>query len=104
MSTPVLSTPMLGTSSIGRFDAMGNFHRNVSAQPEDIIAQQEGHPFPSQQSNRRDSFGSVFPGSSGTGGNGNGNGTGHGTGMATSAPRMGTTQSVGYGQYITARK
>ena len=33
-------------------------------------------PFTSQQSGRRESFGSVFPGSSGTGGNGNGTGVG----------------------------
>ena len=50
--------------------------------------------FTQQQSGRRDSFGSVFPGSSGTGGNGNGNGTGHGAGVATSTQRPGMMQSA----------
>ena len=70
MATPVSIPPI---ASVGRFDALGNYHPYGA----DEMQQNQAREIPSftqQQSGRRDSFGSVFPGSSGTGGNGNGNG------------------------------
>ena len=92
MSAPALSSPHLRIGNVGRFDAAGNFHRYDNAQPEGTIAQQRVPPFSSQQSGRRDSFGSVFPGSSGTGGNGNG--TGNGSGIAGNTQHTGPTQTA----------
>ena len=73
MSLPVLSSPILGIGNIGRFDATGNFTRYDIEEQLGNMDQQGTPLFTRQQSGRRESFGSVFPGSSGTGGNGNGN-------------------------------
>ena len=74
MSTLVMSTPSGILGNIGRFDYLGNFTPATSL-PLGGIPENEITPsFIRQQSGHRDSFGSVFPGSSGTGGNGNGAG------------------------------
>ena len=74
MSAPVMSTPSGILGNIGRFDSLGNFTPATSL-PLGGIPENEITPsFIRQQSGHRDSFGSVFPSSSGTGGNGNGAG------------------------------
>ena len=76
ISTPILSSPLFGIGNVGRFDSVGNFTPATSANvnPSGGFGNWEPPSFTRQQSSRRDSFGSVFPGSSGTGGNGNGDG------------------------------
>ena len=71
MSTPLLSSPILGMGNVGRFDSAGNFTWANPGNPNENMGSGNVPVFPPQQ-NRRESFGSVFPGSSGTAGNGNG--------------------------------
>ena len=92
LSSPILSAPLAGMGNVGHFDSTGSFIWHRPGHPSDNMGQPRIPPFPSQPSARRDSFGSVFPGSSGTGGNGNGTGTG--SGIAGPTPRMGLPTSA----------
>ena len=98
LSTPILSSPLSGIGNVGRFDPTGNFTPSTSANvnPNGGFGFGTGEPpsFNRQQSSRRESFGSVFPGSSGTGGNGNGDGDL--IGMREPSPRTRTMPPMWY--------
>ena len=70
LSPPILSSPLSGIGNVGRFDPAGNFTPSTPANvnPSGGFGTWEPSSFTRQQSSRRESFGSVFPGSSGTGG------------------------------------
>ena len=72
MSTPVMSTPSGILGNIGRFGSLGNFTPATSLHLGGIPENEITPSFIRQQSGHRDSFGSVFPGTSGNRGNGNG--------------------------------
>ena len=72
LSTPIMSSPLVGLGNIGSFDASGNFIRYEDENPNVNMEVGNISGFTPQQRSHRESFGSVFPGSSGTGGNGNG--------------------------------
>ena len=74
-STPALSSPSMIFGNTGMFNPAGNVISNVTesnVNPSGSLGNWNIPPFTSQQSGRRDSFGSVFPGSDGNGGNGDG--------------------------------
>ena len=74
-STPVLTSPSMIFGSTGMFDTTGNVTRNEidsNVNPSGGFGSWDIPSFTRQQSGRRESFGSVFPGSSGNGGNGDG--------------------------------
>ena len=75
-ATPTLSSPSLVLGNIGTFDPVGNFtpYESENVSSSGGFGSWDLPPITRQQSGRRESFGSVFPGSSGTGGNGNGSG------------------------------
>ena len=95
MSTPqttsILSSPSMVLGNIGTFDPAGNFTPYEAANVNSSVGfgSWDLPPITRQQSGRRESFGSVFPGSSGTGGNGNGSGN---IGMTGVPPRNRMTQ------------
>ena len=74
-STPALSSPSMIFGNTGMFNPAGNVISNVTesnVNPSGSFGNWNIPPFTSQRSGRRDSFGSVFPGSDGNGGNGDG--------------------------------
>ena len=88
--TPTLSPPMTEAATSDIFGSMPPFSEPLGPW-DDPDATRRYHA-------RRESFGSVFPGSSGTGGNGGGNGNGGG-GVSVRPPQMphgsGTTFQIG---------
>ena len=74
-STSVLSSPSMIFGNTGMFNPAGNVSSNVTesnVNPSGGFGSWDIPPFIRQQSGRRESFGSVFPGSEGNGGNGDG--------------------------------
>ena len=89
-STSVLSPPSMTFGNTGMFDNTGNFTRNESdnnVNPSGGFGSWDLPSFTRQQSGRRESFGSVFPGSSG-----NGDGRRDSVGMTGEARRARNTQ------------
>ena len=74
-STSVLSSPSMIFGNTGMFNPAGNVSSNVTesnVNPNGGFGSWDIPPLIRQQSGRRESFGSVFPGSEGNGGNGDG--------------------------------
>ena len=92
-STSVLSPPSMTFGNIGMFEPAGNVRSNEAASnvnPSGSFGIWDIPPINRPQRGRRESFGSVFPGSDGNGGNGDGRRDS--VGMTGEARRARTTQ------------